>query len=308
MKLKNSVRSITPVTMFIVLACAVLICVPLRTFQLVAITDPKTGFFLTRDVTVIILAAVAAVAGIAEFVLCRLGSKFPEPSFPSGKNRNLSVSALLFSLLLFVDTVMNGFVLAKLVMAHSTDTSLRYFLMSSGVLFLGISMLFELISVIYFAQISNSYSSGKHTFEKHRAAALSPVIWCMFRMIYRFSKPISYKNVGQLFIEVVLLVMLMGFFMSFARIASGVNPESSVPVFYASGTVSVMLAAISSIPVLIMLMTGRAELIPADYPLSYSSVGIVIFVTCLMSEMLPRTKAVPKEKKEKSSGKPEESR
>jgi hypothetical protein len=34
----------------------------------------------------------------------------------------------------------------------------------------------------------------------------------------------------------------------------------------------------------------------------------VIFVTSLMSEMLPRTKAVPKEKKEKSSGKPEESR
>lgn len=292
MKIKNGVKSISPVAIFIMLAVATLIAMPLRTYQIFNIIDPETGFYKSDDVTIIILYVFLLVAIIALFIMSFLCGNYRDPVMYRGKNKAIGISSLMFAVLLLIDTAfkMNEYI-ALYQSAGSTSESVGRYIISSGALFLTLESVFALISALYLVIFSMSYFTGERKFENARVIAIVPVIWAIMRIIYRFIKPVSFKNVSQLLLEIVMLVFIMGFLLSLARIASEVNQEKSMWLLFGCGSISCMLSFVCAFSPFAALITGNPGLISDSYPLQYCDLGYAVFSMTVLGEMLSNSKS-----------------
>ncbi len=288
---KFKISSLSPQPLVIIMSIAALIGVPLRTFQLANCIEPETGFWLVQDITVPILYVLCVLVAVIALGMSFFSGIMPAPEFPERRNIPLGVTSILFTFALLMDAITQMGKYIAIFGDYVAEDNISFFsyLVSTGSLALTLQSVFGLLAAFYFALVAFSLFLGNDSYMGTRALALAPVLWGIFRMIYYFANPISYRNVSQLLLEMGTLAFALMFFLSFARIASKVNEESSMWILWFSGTAGAFFGYVSALAPFILTVVGKGRLIPPGYPIQYTDLVFALFATVLLLSILPRT-------------------
>lgn len=288
MKIKGKVNNLAPSVLINIMAVTALFTIPLRTYQLVNIIEPKTGFYARYDVTILILYALLFVACLLLFFLSFVDGVMPEPKLPKGKNIFIGISSAFLSITLLIDSIMQIDKLFALYNKYDLDFSqLAYYLAKTGGITAFIQAIFAIFSAVYFSIFAISYLKGKEYYKTERIMALFPVIWGLCRAIQRFVEPIRFRNVSELLLQLFMLVFMLIFFLSFARIASQVNSEKSMWLLFASGLSASLIAMTITVPSIIVMIMGKSSLLYSKFPIAFCDLCFAIFVVTLLLEIVP---------------------
>lgn len=291
---KLKIANLSPTPLMIVLAVGVFLSVPIRVFQLCNCVDSATGFWAAKDFTIILLYIICGVVGALAFFLSFFSGIMTKPKFKEGKDLALGICGGIFAATLLLDTVQLVLKFIGLMSSYTTDNNgrLSYYMTTSGGFAIVLSALFGALGTAYLTFVSISAISGTNKYSHKRILGLGPALWAMFRLVYHFTDPINYRNVSQLYLEILMLCFAMIFFLSFARIASEINEGSSMMILWFSGVCTALLAYICALAPFILVITGKGELLPSAYPMRYCDLGLAAFITAFLFTVTPLTNEV----------------
>ncbi|MBR5753950.1 MAG: hypothetical protein IKX83_05650 [Clostridia bacterium] len=291
---KLKAAALSPNGAILLAAVVTLFAVPLRTFQFLNCLDPDTGFWTVRDVTVPVLYGLVIAVAVFAFCISLFSGIMPKPELSKKKDLPWGIASILMALGFLWDAFANVRT-ALFTYANITDTeelSMTYQLISSGTFARIGQVLFAVLSAAYLVFFAIGKLTGTDLYEARKVLALSPVVWGVFRLLVHFVEPISYKNVSQLLLEICLVCFAMIFWFAFARIASGVNADSSMWLYFFGGISAAFLAYVCALAPFMLILTGRGELIPDSRPMQYVDLAFAIFATCALFNAMPKTVGV----------------
>ncbi len=291
---KLKAAALSPNGAILLAAVITLFAVPLRTFQFLNCLDPDTGFWTVRDVTVPVLYGLVIAVAVFAFCISLFSGIMPKPELSKKKDLPWGIASILMALGFLWDAFANVRT-ALFTYANITDTeelSMTYQLISSGTFARVGQVLFAVLSAAYLVFFAIGKLTGTDLYEARKVLALSPVVWGVFRLLVHFVEPISYKNVSQLLLEICLVCFAMIFWFAFARIASSVNADSSMWLYFFGGITAAFLAFVCALAPFMLILTGRGELIPDSRPMQYVDLAFAIFATCALFNAMPKTVGV----------------
>ncbi|MEG1178884.1 MAG: hypothetical protein RSD42_00565 [Oscillospiraceae bacterium] len=288
MKINGRVKNLAPSSLLLIMAVAALVAVPLRTYQLVNIIEPTTGFFAIYDISIVILYAVLVVACLMLYLFSYLSGVMPSPELPEKKNVFLGIVIAFFTVSLLFDAVVQIDTFTQIYNDFdATKVRLIDYFIKSGGMAAAVQSLFGVLSAVYFSILAASFFKGKKFYESNRLLALSPIIWGLCRIIQRFIEPISFKNVSELLLQMLMLVFMLIFFLSLARIASNVNCEKSTRVLFSSGLCAALLAFTTAVPSAIVMVMGKSKLLYSQFPITFADIFVAVFIVVLLLDTMP---------------------
>lgn len=249
----------------IVFAIAALIALPLRTIQYFTIIENNgTGFYKQTDWTVYVIGFILAVAVITLLVL----------GFINKKNFSYDLevkSRPLFGLFSFVAAagifsdgivcVLNADKSNLLSRSRDLEEFIGILLENSDIPFMYAEAILSVFAAIFLLALGISTLTGKTNGSEHKLISLIPVIWCLIRMIFRFSRTISYLRVSELTFELLMLVFSAMFFMAFAQVNSQIGSKNSEWKLLGYGLPAALFALVCFVPRLIVWVSGQRELL-----------------------------------------------
>ena len=277
-KIKGSSSAVKMKYLLFVFAAAVLVSLPTRVYQLLALVDASNGFFKESDVTVPVLYAVLVVFGLLFLVLSFISKEVPSPKLPAGKNLLLGIAS-------FVITGGMGWdifrTLGEIIPVNQGNAAifmslLKTNLAQKGGTFTILELVFAFFAIIYFIVFGISHLNGKASYKEFKLLALSPLCWSMTVLITKLMNPISFIKVSELLFEIFMFVFVMLFFLTFAPISSGVFTEDSMWGIYGYGLVAALLAAIVTIPRIVISLVGLEAVDGHSFDFSHLSIFVFI--------------------------------
>lgn len=264
---------------FIAVLAAVLIAVPLRVYQYLKLINPTTGFFESNDFSIPVTYGILALA----LVICIIFSYFNHKSIQPVTIGKGSKIFLTVSLIMAIGAAVDCIGLVTDVTDLLDDVP-KYFdfekttayLSSQGGTLKVFEAVFAALSAFYFA-VSGLSSLNNDTKPKFRLLALSPVVWCVFRLLFRFKRTIAFINVSDLLIELFAIVMTMVFFLAYAQIKSKIDSDSIFWKIYGYGLPAAMLALVCFVPKLILILTGQSDAINELHPIRVSDLTFAVY-------------------------------
>lgn len=277
MKITGKNEKINPLLGLYIAAGLLIAAIPVRLYQLLTIIEQDTGFYKAVDRSVYVMYALAAAAIIASYGIAVLAKNIPASKSPYRRNKFLAVTSILLGV---------GIVLNVVSSASTFIINARSFT-AAGISFLGtadqgqIPILFEAVlgifAAIYLLVFGISYIDGRTTYSQYKFLAITPFFWSISRLVGRLISKIAYVNVSDLMLEIFGIAFMMIFFMSFARISSGLSNKKAMRSVFASGAVSAFLLGTANIPRLLMLISGNGDKITSGYGLSLCDLVFVFF-------------------------------
>ncbi len=257
-KLKGSSSAVKMKYLLFVFAAAVLVSLPTRVYQLLALVDTTNGFFKESDVTIPVLYGVAIVFGLLFMVLSFISKEVPSPKLPAGKNAVLGIASFVMVAGLGAD--MLG-ILKKIIPANQGNAAIfmnlfKANLSKNGGTFTILEFVFAFFAIIYFLVFAISHLNGKASYKEFKLLALAPLCWSMTVLVTKLMNAISFIKVSELLFEIFMFVFVMLFFLTFARISSGVFTEDSMWGIYGYGLTAALLASIVTIPRIVIALVG----------------------------------------------------
>ena len=257
-KLKGSSSAVKMKYLLFVFAAAVLVSLPTRVYQLLALVDTTNGFFKESDVTVPVLYGVVVVFGLLFMVLSFISKEVPSPKLPTGKNAVLGIASFVMVAGLGAD--MLG-ILKRIVPVNQGNAVIFVNLLKSnlsknGGAFTILEFVFAFLAIVYFLVFAISHLNGKASYKEFKLLALAPLCWSMTVLVTKLMNAISFIKVSELLFEIFMFVFVMLFFLTFARISSGVFTEDSMWGIYGYGLTAALLASIVTIPRIVIALVG----------------------------------------------------
>lgn len=257
-KIKGSSSAVKMKYLLFVFAAAVLVALPTRVYQLLALVDASNGFYKESDVTIPVLYAVMAVFGLLFLVLSFVSKEVPSPKLPTGKNPVLGIASFVMVAGLGADMFS---ILQKIIPANQGSSAIFVSLLKSnlsknGGTFTILEFAFAFFAIIYFIVFGISHLNGKASYKEFKLLALAPLCWSMTVLVTKLMNAISFIKVSELLFEIFMFVFAMLFFLTFARISSGVFTEDSMWGIYGYGLVTAFLAAVVTIPRIVIALVG----------------------------------------------------
>ena len=257
-KLKGSSEAVKMKYLLFVFAAAVLVVLPTRVYQLLALVDPVTGFYTSSDITITVLGAVLAIFVLLFMLLSFISKEVPSPKLPVGKNPVLGITGAVMAAALVYDIVS---VERAIFPTRQNSVSIYISILKSNLagsagVFSILQMVFALFAVIYFAVFAISHLNGKASYREFKLLALTPLCWSMTKLVSRMMHAISFLSVSELLFEIFTLVFLMLFFLTFARISTGVFTQDSMWGIYGYGLSAALFTALITVPRLVVLAVG----------------------------------------------------
>ena len=270
----------------LVLCLGALIALPVRTYELFNFIDPETGFYAQKSITTVILYVISAAVFIIPLVL---GISYKNPI---EKSRVSFSGAALGTAFLILAA---GFVFACYEGLNDFSTLYKSYNDSTMYLEVGNNStltrsgaidklgegIFAGLSAVYFL-LSAASCFTKFNSSKLRLLALSPVLWCVFRIIFHFMRTISYINVSELFYELIMNVFAIMFFMAFAQVRSNVNAEGIKWKLFAYGAPAAFFSLMCFLPRFILTVTGNAELISDGSRMEICDFAVAVFIIIML--------------------------
>ena len=178
--------------------------------------------------------------------------------------------------------------------ASSGSTMAEYVKKQGGTLLL-LQAVSGAIAAVYFFVSGLSVSLGNSDGSKLKLLGLTPVLWCIFRLLYKFKRTISFINVSDLLLELFEIVFLMLFFFALAQTVARIDVKTVFWKIFAYGIPAAMFALMCFLPRFILMVTGKSELLNDHYGVSYSDLGAAAYI---IYNLLSRAKAQTSEPEE----------
>lgn len=293
--------SITPcIKLFLV---AFLVGTALRCIQMAKFIDPETGFFTGGGVFNILFYAVL---GVSALVFCAV-------SFLSADCKRVEIGGLCDSKAAKATRFMAfGFIIDSIgsfisgVYNFGSATTAYTDVMKSGTLPMMLQSIFALFSAIYFFILASDFSKGTEKAYKRKILATAPVCWAGARLIYRFLRQISFIEVSDLFLELVMIAFMVMFFMALAQVASGVYKDTVKWRLTGFGLSAGLIAAVLSVSRLVMSvveMVMQADYTVSGHSFSFADLLFAVFAVSLVVKIkedakIPAISAQSEEKAE----------
>lgn len=277
-KIKGSSSAVKMKNLLFVFAAAVLVALPTRVYQLLALVDASNGFFKESDVTVPVLYGVVVVFSLLFLVLSFISKEVPSPKLPAGKNPVLGIASFIITAGLSWDMLRT---LRNIIPVNQGNATIfmslfKTNLSQNGGTFALLELVFAFFAIIYFLVFGISHLNGKASYKEFKLLALSPLCWSMTVLITKLMNPISFVKVSELLFEIFFFVFVMLFFLTFARISSGVFTEDSMWGIYGYGLTAALLAAIVTIPRIVISLVGLEAV--EDYAFDFAHLAVMVFV------------------------------
>ena len=271
--------SIAPLTKVFIIAF--IVSTVLRCIQMAMYIDPQTGFLTGGSALNILLYAVLAVA-IAVFCgISFLSADCKSAEIGGLSNSKVATSARLMAIGFVFDCISSF--LAAMYNFGSTATGYTD-VMKSGTLPMMLQSFFALFSGIYFFILASDFSKGTEKAYKRKILATAPVCWAGARLIYRFLRQISFIEVSDLFLELVMIAFMVMFFMALAQVASGVYKDTVKWRLTGFGLSAGVIAAVLSASRLIMSLVSVIG--ASDYTVSGHSFTLADLLFALFALLL----------------------
>lgn len=288
MKIKNSVPSLKAGilgSIFIVLS---IVCEVLRTYQMFTSIEPVTGFNIGPQWLMILLYALL-FGGCLVFCAVSFLSKDTAELQPMGiKSKTVSIFALIMALQFLLDWISNVFGGADNLLGAQSAGGFKG-LMASGLFTGTLQGIFAFISMIYMVIFAFDMRNGTVKASKFKILALAPAGWAAVRLVGNFLSQISFLEVSDLFLELVMLSFMAMFFVSFAQVNSGVGSTGLSWRICGFGYSAALIASVLFVSRgAISVIKGSGVLNPS-FPANSADVFFAIFAVGLISEMLKKT-------------------
>ncbi len=279
-KLKGSSSAIKMKYLLFVFATVFLVALPTRVYQLLALVNTQNGFFENGDITVPVLYAVLFVFVLLFMMLSFLSKEVPSPKLPTGKNPVLGITSIVMIGGLVWDVIaIENLVVPKTGMDFNMGiftSLLKANIQDNGGILLILQFVFAVFAIFYFLVFAISHLNGKGSYKEFKLLALSPLCWCITMLVSRLMKAVSFITVSELLFEIFMLVFAMLFFLTFARISSGVFTEDSMWGIYGYGLSACLFAGLVTIPRLVAMFSGLEPV--EGHEFSFAHLSILVFV------------------------------
>lgn len=269
----------------VVLAVAALIAVPLRTVQFFTVLEGGTGFYTEMNWSVYLFFAVL-IAAFAAFAVLGISkrkklsySTEPERRAGFGALSGLAAAGFIFDAFnCFTEFTSEAYAVPEYLTASEETSSL-----ATASLLLKLEAVFAVLSALYLLILCLCNLMGKAPSKAFSLLSLSPVIWCIFKLVFRFMRTISYVKVSDLMLEMLALVFLVLFFMAFAQLNSGISSKGCEWKIAAYGSSAALLLLVCFIPRFIVTLSGNADLIYSMSKAEYCDICIALFIICTVA-------------------------
>ena len=154
----------------------------------------------------------------------------------------------------------------------------------NGGVFLIVQLVSAVLSALYFLIFGVSYFEGKATYKKIPLLSLAPVLWGMSILISKLMKPVSFITVSELLFEIFALVFIMIFFLTFARVSTGVFTENGMWSVFGCGFAAALFGGIITIPRLVAAFVGLAPV--TGHPFNITHFCVEIFIVVALFSLL----------------------
>lgn len=277
-KLKGSSNAVKMKYLIFVFAASVIVGLPTRVYQLLALVDPDNGFYAVSDATVPLLYVLVFLFPLAFLVLSYISREVPSPKLPAGKNVLLGGASLVMvgGLIWDIFSMLYDNIPANQGNAQVFAAILKHNLSQNGGIIVGLRFILAFASIIYLLVFAISHLNGRASYKEFKLLSLSPLCWSMTLLVSRLKQTISFVKVSDLLFEIGALVFLMLFMLTFARISSGVFTVDSMWGIYGYGLTASFFLALITVPRLVMIISD----VPAveGYEFDFTFVAVLVFV------------------------------
>lgn len=251
----------------------------LRLYQLIAITDPVTGFFTDhKNITIIPMYVIAILSVIAVAVMCYKSSDKPLGLRYEGKDYFHAATSLFFAIATAIDSYQRFREIAELKRMTGSISSALVIL--GGYTKIIIPVAAALSAFVFIADFASA-AAGKNYMKNLKIPMLFPVIWAFFLTVSYFTITASYIKVAQLMFTIFADAFLILFLFEYARMNSGIGRQESVWAFYATGIITVGLTLISTVPTLFFELFAPEKVV-VHCPFRLYSLAAMLFAVSAM--------------------------
>lgn len=282
----------------IIMAVAAVIALPLRTVQFFTVLEGSSGFYREYNWSVYLLYGILILSIAAVIIYGISKRKKLEYSFEVTKRPGpgiISMAAAMGVLLDAAFCITSAMKIEEISAGLSTANYIEGMTQGDGII-LTAEAIFGVFAAIYFVVLGFSYLGGKTNGSEYRLISLAPVVWSIFRLVYRFKRTISFVNVSDLLFEMLMICFMIMFFFAFAQVNSRVGGKGNEWKLASYGIPASLLALVCFIPRFIVTLSGNADLLYSYSAAEYCDFGIALLI---ISTVLTRvTDKLPEAKNE----------
>lgn len=268
---------------------ALIIAIPLRVYQYFKILEPETGFYNTVDFSVYAMYILLGAAMIISIVVPIINKKKLTTVNSVKKSPVFLVVSLIFAVTLIVDSatqLISYFDLYE--SAAMLTSSVTEYVKDQGGTLLLLQSISGAVAAIFFFTSGLMATLGNTDCSRLKILALTPVLWTIFKLLYRFKRTISFVNVSDLMLELFAICFMMLFFFAYAQVISKIDAETVFNKLYSYGVPAVIFTLVCFLPRFIVTITGNSNLLSEHHGISYSDLGAAVYIVYVL---LSRTKA-----------------
>ncbi len=282
----------------IIMAVAAVIALPLRTVQFFTVLEGSSGFYTEYNWSVYLLYGILLLSIVAVLIFGLAKRKKLEYSFEVIKRPGQGVISMATALGVLLDAafcITSAMKIEEISSGLSTANYVEGMTQGDGII-LAAEAIFGVFTAIYLVVLGFSYLSGKTNGSEYRLISLSPVVWSIFRLVYRFKRTISFVNVSDLLFEMIMICFMIMFFFAFAQVNSRVNGKGNEWKLASYGISAALLALVCFVPRFIVTVSGNADLLYSYSAAEYCDLFVALFI---ISTVLTRvTDKLPEAKNE----------
>ncbi len=288
--MKNKTDIIYKLPLFVSLF-ALLAAVPLRVYQYFKVLEPETGFYSSNDISVYVMYILLGAAMLLSVLIPLINKKKLITVTSVKKSPAFLVFSLILAVTIIIDSagqLMDYFDLYDA--ASAAGGTVTEYVKNQGGTFLLLQAVSGAVAAVYFFVSGLSVSLGNSDGSRLKILGLTPVLWYIFKLLYRFKRTISFTNVSDLMLELFAIVFLMMFFFALAQTVAKIDAQTVFWKIFAYGIPAATFALMCFLPRFIVMIIGKSELLNTHYGVSYSDLGVAAYIIYnLLSRMKART-------------------
>lgn len=262
----------------VIFAVAAIIALPLRLIQYFTVIEGGTGFYTENSFIVYLLYAVVSAAVIALVVIGLAKTKKLDYAREAEKRPLFGIFSLIAAAGVFAD----GIKCITQFMNDEQDIIIYSYLeppvINTEKILYGCEAVFAALSAIFLLALGLAAIRGKTNGSEFKLISLSPVIWLIFRLVFRFTRTISYLRVSELTYEMLMLMFMLMFFMSFAQVNSQIGAKNCEWKLASYGLSASLLALLCFVPRFILTVFGKEEMLYSYSPAEFCDLAAALFM------------------------------
>lgn len=288
LNIKGSVPFFTPKKFGLVYIISLVICAALRTYHVLSLIEPQTGFFSEKNFTVTLFYAVLTFSCLFCMVGAYLSRDIIEVT-PEKVNGNgpIGIASLFLAGGFFLDFGYCLLLNSDAGEGGYGDSQLAI-MMRSGSLPRKAEMYLAILSFVFMVVFAIMVLTKKYKGQM-KIFSLVTVFWGVARLVTLFVRQISFVQVSDLFLEIASTVFVTLFFFSLCESLSGVYRKDAMWRVFGIGLPASLCLLTIQIPRFVAAIVdsrheGDSEYIPllfsSDYIINYAQVfaGILVIV------------------------------